>query len=90
MAVCLSIFGRVQGVGYRAWLTSMAEESGIDGWVRNRADGSVEALLHGDREVVQMVVERCYRGPALARVERIEQVEDKSNPVRGFIQRPTA
>lgn len=90
MAVRLRVFGRVQGVGYRAWLTSIAEASGLDGWVRNLADGSVEALLHGDREAVQIVVERCYRGPAFARVERIEQMQDGSIPARGFVQRPTA
>ncbi len=89
MAVRLCIFGRVQGVGYRAWLTSIAEESGVEGWVRNRADGSVEALLHGDPERVQGVVEQCYRGPPWARVERIEQVRDSSIPTRGFVQRPT-
>lgn len=89
MAVRLRVFGRVQGVGYRAWLTSIAEESGVDGWVRNLADGSVEALLHGDREAVRMVVERCYRGPTLARVERMEQVQDGSIPAHGFVQRPT-
>ncbi len=89
MAVRLRVFGRVQGVGYRAWLTSIAEESGLDGWVRNLADGSVEALLHGDRVSMQMVVERCWRGPTFARVERIEQVQDEAIPAQGFVQRPT-
>ncbi|HRY23046.1 MAG: acylphosphatase [Geminicoccaceae bacterium] len=90
MAARLRIYGRVQGVGYRAWLIRIAEARGIDGWARNRADGSVEALLHGDPEMVQAVVERCHRGPRLARVDRIEQAPDGSVPDRGFVQRPTA
>lgn len=89
VAVRLCIFGRVQGVGYRAWLTRIAEDSGVDGWTRNRTDGSVEALLHGDPATVRAVVERCQQGPRLARVERIEQSPDGSIPDEGFVQRPT-
>lgn len=89
MAVRLRIFGRVQGVGYRAWLTRLAEQSGVDGWTRNRADGSVEALLHGDHETVQAVIECCHRGPPLARIDRIEQSTTESPRERGFVQRPT-
>lgn len=90
MAVHLRIFGRVQGVGYRAWLTRVAEENGVDGWARNRADGTVEAILHGPPESVEAVVERCHHGPRLARVERIERSADRSTPAPGFAQRPTA
>ncbi len=90
MGVRLRIFGRVQGVGFRAWLTRLAAEHGVDGWARNRTDGSVEAVLHGDPQNVRAVVERCREGPRLARVERIEQAADGSTPEPGFAQRPTA
>ncbi len=69
----LRIAGRVQGVGYRDWLMRQARRHGIDGWVRNRADGSVEALLSGEEDALQAVLSACRRGPPLARVESIEE-----------------
>ncbi len=69
----LRIAGRVQGVGYREWLMRTARRHGLDGWVRNRADGSVEALLSGEEDALQAVLSACRRGPPLARVESIEE-----------------
>lgn len=69
----LRIAGRVQGVGYRDWLLREARRHGISGWVRNRTDGTVEALLAGEEDALGAVLTACRRGPPLARVERIEE-----------------
>ncbi|MBS0558459.1 MAG: acylphosphatase [Proteobacteria bacterium] len=65
--------GAVQGVGYRAWMKRQAERLGVSGWVRNRADGSVEALVAGDAAAVEELLRLCRRGPALAQVSSIEE-----------------
>jgi acylphosphatase len=70
----LRIEGRVQGVGYRAWMVREARRLGLSGWVRNRPDGSVEAVVAGPEPAVQALLTACRRGPAAARVDRI--VED--------------
>lgn len=75
MIVQVSIRGRVQGVGYRAWIEMVAAEQGIEGWVRNRRDGSVEALFAGSEEVVLAMIELCRDGPPGARVASIDQRE---------------
>jgi acylphosphatase len=67
------IRGRVQGVGFRAWMEVMAAEQGVEGWVRNRRDGSVEALFSGAEEVVLAMIELCRSGPPGSRVEAIDQ-----------------
>lgn len=69
------IHGRVQGVGFRAWVQCQAELHGLEGWVRNRRDGTVEAVFSGPSEEVEAVVAACGRGPAEARVERLETAE---------------
>ncbi len=61
--------GRVQGVGYRAFVEHEARRRGLHGWVRNRRDGSVEAVFAGPRAVVEAMIEACRRGPISARVE---------------------
>jgi acylphosphatase len=68
----VTITGRVQGVGYRAWVEHRARAHGLEGWVRNRRDGSVEALFAGPAEVVSEMVARCRRGPSSARVESVQ------------------
>jgi acylphosphatase len=69
--------GRVQGVGFRDWLVRQANKAALDGWVRNRPDGSVEALLAGPPDAVAAVLSACRRGPPLARVDEvIEQLAD--------------
>jgi acylphosphatase len=68
----VTITGRVQGVGYRAWVEHRARAHGLEGWVRNRRDGSVEALFAGPAEVVADLIARCRRGPSSARVEAVQ------------------
>jgi acylphosphatase len=67
--------GRVQGVGYRAWTEHAARTRSLAGWVRNRRDGSVEAVFAGPAEAVEAMVEACRRGPLLARVDALDQRE---------------
>ena len=71
-AVHLRITGRVQGVGYRAWLEREARNRGLHGWVRNRRDGSVEALFAGPEDVVADMIALCRRGPSSARVDGVQ------------------
>ncbi len=68
----LMISGRVQRVWYRDWMVAEAVARGISGWVRNRADGRVEALVAGEAEAVDALVAACHRGPERARVSGIE------------------
>jgi acylphosphatase len=67
--------GRVQGVGYRAWTEHTALRRGLEGWVRNRSDGSVEAVFAGPATVVEAMIEACRRGPPGAQVHALEQRE---------------
>ena len=69
----VTIRGRVQGVGYRAWVEHRARAHGLEGWVRNRRDGSVEALFAGPADVVADMVALCRRGPPSARVEGVQE-----------------
>lgn len=72
--ICLvRIRGRVQGVGYRAWVEYQASARGIEGWVRNRRDGSVEALFAGPEDVVADMIAACRRGPSSARVADVAE-----------------
>jgi len=68
----LTIAGRVQGVGYRDWTIVTARRLSLAGWVRNRTDGSVEALLVGEDSAVGIMIEACRRGPPGARVDSID------------------
>jgi acylphosphatase len=74
----VSIRGRVQGVGYRAWVEHHATARHLEGWVRNRKDGGVEALFAGPAEIVSDMVALCRRGPESARVDTVE--EEPANP----------
>jgi acylphosphatase len=69
----VTIRGRVQGVGYRAWTEVAALERGVQGWVRNRRDGSVEALFAGPQEAVAGMIEACQQGPGGSHVNAIDQ-----------------
>lgn len=85
----LAITGRVQGVGYRNYLQHKARQFGVTGWVRNRLDGSVEAVVQGPSEAVDAVVERARRGPPLSRVDRVV-VTDGEGDYPDFRALPTA
>jgi acylphosphatase len=89
LALRLRVHGRVQGVWYRAWSVEQATALGLDGWVRNRRDGTVELVLSGPAAAVREMVARCRRGPDAARVERIDEepVRDAVRP--GFRPLPT-
>jgi acylphosphatase len=69
----VTIRGRVQGVGYRYWVEQQARAHDLEGWVRNRQDGSVEALFAGPEGVVSNMVASCRRGPSSARVDAVDQ-----------------
>ncbi|WP_227439907.1 acylphosphatase [Methylobacterium sp. W2] len=78
------IRGRVQGVGYRYWTSHEAERRGLNGHVRNRADGSVEARFSGPSDAVAAMIEACRLGPAGAVVSSVEAVEAAHPPDAGF------
>ena len=80
--VRLVISGRVQGVGYRAWLAGRARQLGCTGWVRNRRDGSVEALVHAPSDMLSALVADCRQGPAAARVESVVLAEPAPDELR--------
>lgn len=86
-AVALRIAGRVQGVGYRDWMVAEAQARGVDGWVRNRPDGSVEAVIAGPKAAVAATIEACRRGPFLARVVGID-TDPAEDPGPGFRRPP--
>jgi acylphosphatase len=67
----VTIRGRVQGVGYRYWVEHRARAHGLEGWVRNLRDGSVEALFAGPEDVVSDMIAVCRRGPSSARVDAV-------------------
>jgi len=76
----LFVRGRVQGVGYRDSMVDAAMASGVVGWVRNRRDGTVEALVQGDAESVERVLTWCRRGPPAARVTSVETLAAPADP----------
>src|SRR5690606_17833506 len=86
------IRGEVQGVGYRAWAQHQAQLHGIKGWVRNRRDGAVEALLAGDEQALAIMLKTMAEGPRGAQVSSIEEVagEDPGHTGKGFEIRETA
>lgn len=83
-AVAVRVTGRVQGVGFRAWTRAEAEARRLDGWVRNEADGAVAALLSGPEKGVREMVAALRRGPALARVDRVETEAAEPPEAPGF------
>lgn len=84
----LRIHGRVQGVGFRHYMAREARKRGITGWVRNRVDGSVEAIVQGPREAVDGIITWARHGPPSAQVTRVD-VNAGSGEFEGFAQRPT-
>jgi acylphosphatase len=88
-AARLHITGRVQGVGYRAWTIRAANARGLSGWVRNRADGSVEVLIAGPTGQVDDMIAACRKGPPLARVTAVETGPALLPAEPGFRHLPT-
>jgi len=87
IAVRLIIRGYVQGVGYRWWARGEARRLGLDGWVENRPDGSVELMAAGSPEAVQQLEEACRKGPSAARVAAVERSAADDPELRGFEER---
>ncbi len=85
-AVRVVIHGRVQGVWFRGWTVDQAQARGLDGWVRNRRDGTVEALFAGDDAAVEDVISACRTGPPAARVLQIERYPATPPAEPGFRQ----
>jgi acylphosphatase len=88
-AFILIIGGRVQGVGFRAFVRRMAPRYGIDGWVRNRRDGTVEIMAIGDGEAVDDLVSSFDNGPPLAKIEEITVQGAEDDGTTGFHEKET-
>ncbi|SHG09920.1 acylphosphatase [Kaistia soli DSM 19436] len=87
--VQVSVTGRVQGVGYRAFVEQQAVTLGLSGWVRNRRDGSVEALFSGEETVVTEMLDACRRGPPFAAVEAVQIVAEPPATEGPFLVAPS-
>lgn len=86
--------GRVQGVGFRAFVHGEAERRAVGGWVRNRRDGTVEAVFEGPDDTVRALIENCRRGPLSARVDAVDEYEASTDELalrgsRRFAMLPT-
>ncbi len=84
------IHGRVQGVWFRGWMAQEARARGLAGWVRNRRDGTVEAVFDGPDQDIADMVEACWKGPPAARVTEVEQFPSDEPLDQGFRQVPNA
>lgn len=87
--VRVRIHGQVQGVWYRGWAVDAARGRALAGWVRNRKDGSVEAVFAGHPASIDAMVEACRQGPPLARVTDVIREESADEGWTGFSQLPT-
>ena len=86
MKAHLIVSGRVQGVGFRWRCKEEADRLGLDGWVRNRSDGTVEVVIEGDDAAVASLVRWCHEGPRHALVSRVEVVDARvADPGPGFV-----
>jgi acylphosphatase len=83
----LRIHGRVQGVGYRAFVSDQAMHLGLAGWTRNRSDGTVEALVAGQAEAVERLIATLRNGPPGARVTRIDETDATQAALEGSDRR---
>ena len=80
------VFGRVQGVGYRRWCQRTAQQHGLCGWVRNKADGKVEVFAYGDSLTVDLFLKACLEGPLWARVDRLIPVDFSPEAIKSFCE----
>ena len=85
----MRILGRVQGVWYRGWTRDEATQRGLRGWVRNRRDGSVEALFAGPAAPVKDMTRACKQGTPAAKIHLVEAEAAEVPQQGGFVQRPT-
>jgi len=83
------ISGRVQGVWFRGWTMETARHHRLDGWVRNRRDGTVEAVFAGAEEDVAEMLEACRHGPPMARVTEVERFPYDQPVAKGFRPLPS-
>jgi len=90
VARIILVSGRVQGVMFRDWTIQAARAIGVSGWVRNRADGSVEVYAVGEPDLVDRLTDRLREGSPASRVDRIDVAEAQLQPVDGFVRRPSA
>ena len=88
-SVRIVVHGRVQGVWFRAWTRDEAMARGLVGWVRNRRDGTVEALFAGDDQKVEEMIALCGEGPPHAKVTSVERFDAAPPDDEGFLQLPT-
>ncbi|MBL8659564.1 MAG: acylphosphatase [Rhodospirillales bacterium] len=88
-AVLARIEGRVQGVWFRGWTIMEARQRGLRGWVRNRSDGSVEALFAGPKAAVDAMLEACWQGPPSAQVREVRPATAVYPQDPGFHALPT-
>ncbi|TVR82781.1 MAG: acylphosphatase [Rhodospirillales bacterium] len=88
-SVIVRIEGRVQGVWYRGWTVDEATRRNLQGWVRNRADGSVEAQFAGSKDAVDAMLEACWKGPTAARVSKVTPTPAPPPTEPGFQTLPT-
>ena len=86
----IRVHGHVQGVWFRDWTIGEACKLGVDGWVRNRRDGTVEALVAGEPDAVEAMVARLRDGPPRAQVDRLEIEESDEGVASGFTRAATA
>ena len=88
-ALHVIVEGRVQGVGFRAYVEREAKTRSLKGWVRNRSNGSVEAVFMGDEEDVQSMIVACHRGPRMSLVRNVKSEQHPPGDWRGFDVWPT-
>lgn len=88
-ALHVIVEGRVQGVGFRAFLEREAKARGLRGWVRNRSDGSVEAVFSGEEEDVESMLVACHRGPRMSLVRAVKRQDHPPGDWKGFEVWPT-
>ncbi len=86
----IRVHGYVQGVWFRDWTIAEARKLGVDGWVRNRRDGTVEVLVAGETDVVDAMIERLREGSPRARVDRLDIEDSDESVAPGFIRAATA
>lgn len=89
VAVQVTVYGSVHGVRYRGWTVETATALGLAGWVRNRRDGSVEAVFAGPADIVETMIARCREGPPNARVDALDRRNVEMPAHAQFRQLPT-